>query len=325
MRTNNASLAARKKAVFNLEFPSRCKTLTVGGYKFERVDDYQNALGELQHRIDMTDEFTVKKCTGGHAVTAYAETPQIEESAVLDWGNGSKAMSDVLMLLCLFTGRDVFAQDLDKLTTYMNIPYDQRVYIFGGILQCSLSYKASSSDLLTCYDAGFQDNLNSVYELIKDLEWQRTFKGGNYLRLAWSSVKSRSLETAFLSSWTIWEHLFCILNEDWLAAEQIEKMSSAEKISFLLVKYAFKTTLDKAAKNRLLALSTIRNRLVHYGFFPERDEVRKDAELFVHMTEFLVAKTLGLLPSNVFNTMEKFEAFLAPPKPAAKSQKKQQV
>jgi hypothetical protein len=34
------------------------------------------------------------------------------------------------------------------------------------------------------------------------------------------------------------------------------------------------------------------------------------AELFCQITEFVIAKIFDLVPSNLFNTIEKFEAFL---------------
>jgi hypothetical protein len=55
----------------------------------------------------------------------------------------------------------------------------------------------------------------------------------------------------------------------------------------------------------------IRNRLIHFGQFPERDAVHSDAALFIRMTEYITAKALGLFPSNIFNTVEGLEEFLA--------------
>lgn len=301
-----------RKAIFNLEFPDGCELLTVGGYSFKRVADYDKVLEAMQHKFEKVDEFMVHPKTGGHAVTAYVDMPNLNDRAIFNWGTSATAFSDVLMLLSLFTGRDVFGQDLDKFAPSMIVPYDLRKYEFGGIYLCSLNYKASGDDPFESYDIGFEEGLNTIYELIHGADWQREFKGGTYLKLAWMAAKLRTMESAFLSNWTIWEHLFCILNENWLSSEQIEKMSSLEKLSFLLVRFDFKTDLNKDAKQKLGSLSSMRNRLVHYGIFPERDAVVDEARFFIHLTESLVAKTLGLLPSNVFNTVEKFEKYFLP-------------
>lgn len=56
---------------------------------------------------------------------------------------------------------------------------------------------------------------------------------------------------------------------------------------------------------------TLGGSLIHFGQCPDQSDVRRDAMMFIRMTEFLGAKSLGLLPSNVFNTVERFEEFLA--------------
>jgi hypothetical protein len=53
-----------------------------------------------------------------------------------------------------------------------------------------------------------------------------------------------------------------------------------------------------------------RNHLVHRGRFPSGAAVTKDAELFIRLTEFVLAKILDLYPSNVFNTLEELDRFM---------------
>ena len=86
-------------------------------------------------------------------------------------------------------------------------------------------------------------------------------------------------------------------------------MNSTEKIAFLLVKYALKGNINKNEKKRIESLAKVRNRLVHFGRIPEGSSV-DDAKLFIRLTEFIIAKILGLEPSNVFNTIEGLENFL---------------
>jgi hypothetical protein len=95
----------------------------------------------------------------------------------------------------------------------------------------------------------------------------------------------------------------------------IRNIKSSEKIAFLLVTYAVRADLQEKEKARLESLASIRNRLLHFGQFPEQKSTIDDAVLFVRMTEMIVAKTLGLTPSPIFNTLEKLEEFIAnPPK-----------
>ncbi len=88
------------------------------------------------------------------------------------------------------------------------------------------------------------------------------------------------------------------------------QLSSKEKIAFVLVHFAVRVNLEDAEKTRLEDLVAIRNRLVHFGQFPERETVRSDAMMFIRMTEYIAAKALGLFPSDVFNTIERLEEFL---------------
>jgi len=71
-----------------------------------------------------------------------------------------------------------------------------------------------------------------------------------------------------------------------------------------------KGEINKSEKERINSLAKIRNRLVHFGHFPESNSVYDDAVLFIRLTEFIIAKTLGLGPSNMFNTIEGLEDFL---------------
>lgn len=118
------------------------------------------------------------------------------------------------------------------------------------------------------------------------------------------------LESSYTQCWTIWEHLFSILNNSWLSDDQIQKISAAEKISFILVRYALAGEIDNGSRNKIRTLVNIRNRLIHFGKFPEHGSVYEDAVLFIRLTEFVIAKILGLSPANLFNTVENLEKFL---------------
>ena len=303
-----------KKEVYNLEFPSWCKEITVFGYHFARVNDYRDRLASLQHWINFHSEFEIRPNTGNHAVTAYVDLPEREEKSVLKRsGSVNTALSDILLLLSIFTGRDVFTVDTTSAAGNHRIFIaDPRVYDWGGVLITSRPYKNEPipDDEPHRYNIGFEQGLSQIYELIRSEDWQRKYGEGHYLVLANLAFRCQPLETAFTQCWTIWEHLFWVLNRRWLSDEQLKQLSSTEKISFLLVEYALKGEIDKSEKGRINSLAKIRNMLVHFGHFPAHDLVNKDAVLFIRLTEFIITKTLGLETSNVFNTMEELEDFL---------------
>lgn len=303
-----------RKQVYNLEFPSWCPEMTIFGYRFTRVDNYANQVVRLQHMVTVYSEFEIRANTGEHAITAYVDFPECEEKAVLEWADSSNtALSDILLLLSIFTGRDVFVVDNTSGDSSDGvIRADPREYQWGGVLRCSIPYKKQLIDSEPWgYNIGFEEGLNQVYALIRSEEWQRKYQGGYFLFLAQQGFRRQSLEAAFIQCWAIWEHLFTILNRSWLSEKQIRQLSSSEKIAFLLVKYALKAEIDDSARDRIGSLAEIRNRLIHFGRFPERGSVHDDAVLFIQLTEFVIAKMLGLSPSNVLNTMDELEIFLS--------------
>lgn len=287
--------------------------MTVFGYRFTRVDDYQEQVLRLQHLGSSIAEFEKRANTGEHAITANVEIPEPEEQAVLEWsGTSNSALSDVLLLLSVFTGRDVFAGETqDEHPEDEVIPADPRVYTWGGILRCSIPYRRQPIEQEPFgYDIGFEEGINQIYELIRSEEWQQEYQQGYFLFLARMAFRRQPLESSFIQCWTVWEHLFAVLNRNWLSSRQIRKLSSTEKIAFLLVRYALRGEIDPTSRARIESLAEIRNRLIHFGRFPERGSVHEDAVLFIRLTEFVIARTLALSPSNVFNTMERLEEFL---------------
>ena len=300
----------KKKWIYNLEFPSWCTEITMFGYRFTRLDDYGERVVRLQHLVGRHSEFRIPANTGENVITAYVELPENEEEAVLEWsGSNSTALSDILLLLSILSGRDVFVVEKENISDSVLIN-DPRMYQWGGVLICSIPYKERSSNHrpFNC-NIGFEEGLNQIYELIRSEEWQRTYHQGYFLFLARQAFRRQSLESAFIQCWTIWEHLFAVLNRNWLSSNQIRQLSSFEKISYLLVKYALRDEIDNVARQRVQSLAGIRNRLIHFGRFPE-GAVHEDAVLFIRLTEFIIAKILRLSPSNVFDTMQHLEDFL---------------
>lgn len=307
------------KSVYNLEFPSRCPELNIFGYRFYRVNDYRDKVKRLQHLISLFGEFEIPANGGENAVTAFVEKPRKEKAAVLEWSGGNAtALNDILLLLSIFTQRDVFDvdtnydQDKDGIVTA-----DPRLFVGGGILRASIPYqKQLREHEQHPYDIGFENGLNKIYELVRNKDWQRKYHKGYFLFLVRTAFRRQPSEATFIQCWTIWEHLFAILNQGWLSEKEIRSMSSSEKISFLLVNYALRKEITPSERKRINQLADIRNRLVHYGRFPIKGSVNDDAMLFTRLTEFIIARILDLSPSNLFNTLEQLEKFLSsgPPK-----------
>lgn len=299
--------------VYNLEFPSHIEKIDIFRHVFTRHDNYEERFLSLQHLVSGFSEFHIKKTTGTHQITAQVELPSNIEPPVFEWRDAPfGVLSDILLLLSMFTGREVFIFHPFKEVDEYPITADSRVSPWGGILRVSIPYLEGPRDEWGfAGDIGFENGINKVCQLIRSEDWQHKYRNGYFLLLAKQAFKRQTLESSFLQCWTIWEHLFTIHNDDWLDRKQIEKLPAADKITYILIRYALRNEIDSIARNRINTLSEIRNRLIHFGRFPERDAVHDDAILFIRLTEFIIAKTLGLMPSNLFNTIEKLEEFIS--------------
>ena len=302
-------------SVYNLEFRPLSMRLEVAGYTFDRIPNYSEQQAKLQHLLSSHDhEFSIKANTGGHAHTAILHCPDNCPPPVIPWQDPeSSALDDILLLLRLFTGRDVFVTaEPDLGRSDIVITADPRVYRWGGVLSCSIPYECREfDDPYKTIDTSHSVHLPRIYARMQDENWQRNFKNGFFLVLLSQAIKQRLLEAAFGQCWTIWEHLFACLTDSWISRSGNRQLNAKEKIAFLLIHFGVRVELDDSEKTRLDDLVAIRNRLIHYGQFPERDAVRSDAEMFIHMTEFIAAKALGLYPSNVFGTIEGLDEFLS--------------
>jgi hypothetical protein len=305
-----------RKEVYNLEFRSYCQEMTINGYRFARVKGYRDRVASLQHLVGLISEFEICPNVGINAVTAIVECPDNETESVLNPpGTDKTALSDILLLLSLFTGRDVFAVNKkNNSVTRRLMTADSRVYSWGGELRIAIPYKECPlpGNEPFGYDTGLEEGLNIVYALIRQQQWQHQYEGGYFLTLANQAFRCQALETAFTQCWTIWEHLFAVHNNRWLSDDEIRRLNPTEKLAFLLVEYALKGEIDRSEKGKIKSLVEARNRLVHFGRFPERGAIFQDAVLFVRLTELIITKALGLTPTSGFNTMEELENYLKP-------------
>lgn len=298
--------------VFNLEFNAYVKEFYICGYRFYRVDDYYEKLIKLQHKFEFIHEFRIPLNTDTHSNTALVDIPGKEQDPIFEWENKSSALQDILLLLSMFTGRNVFTVGSEYNDKDFCIIADPRVYPWGGILRASLPYVTSDCEDEDGfhYNIGFSISIEKIYSLIGSENWRNKYNNGYFLLLANNAFKERNLEAAFIQCWTIWEHLFSLHNRKWLSKKQIINMSSLEKISYLLVKYDLQNNINDISRSRIQKLSETRNKLIHYGEFPNIDNVKDNAILFIHLTEFIIAKILELTPSDIFNTTEKLEKYL---------------
>lgn len=303
--------------IYNLEFRSWSIDMTVGGYRFSRIADYKKQIQRLQHRITFQSEFSIKATTGTHCVTAKVEPPDPEPAAVIPWSNtDATALDDITLLLSIFTMRHVFVcRDDPTEHGPRAIVADPREFPWGGLIATSIPYIKSGTprphDSTPPCDIGLEVGLNHIWQLMNTRDWREEYRDGFYLILFRGALQQCSVESAFTQCWTIWEHLFSILNDSWMTKNTIRQINATEKIAFLLVRYAVRENLQEQEKKRLESLAAIRNRLVHFGRFPKEDSVLDDAVLFIRMTELIVAKTLGLTPSQIFATLDKLEDFIA--------------
>jgi hypothetical protein len=317
----------KELTVYNLEFPDYIDDFNVAGYKFKRVANYDDALAGLQHTVEsMGGEFTIKLNTGTHQGTALVEIPDSEDAAILPWDKegGFKKLQDVLLLLSLFRGRNIFA--LNPGEEKFPLRPDPRRHFYGGQFRLSVRHddrwrNKSTGEIIgddkmagrnvydyTRYDLGVESTVNEVIATISSKAWLEKFDGGYILFLFRQAIGQNYIEPAFMLCWTIWEHLFATDNRKWLDSAAIEQMSGDKKVSYIINKYLL-VSIDEKARKEIKRIAQARNRLVHYGKKADNVEF-KEMELFIRLTEQVMAIVLGLQPSNAFNSFERLNALL---------------
>lgn len=315
--------------IYNLEFPSHIDEIRVANYNFKRIKNYKNALSGMMHLVNSSGgEFSTSTNEGSHQITSTVLIPEKEEPGVLPFGNKKfNQLDDILFLLTIFTDRNVFKQDWkDEKNTI--IIADHRTHHYGGQLACSIPYESGWKDrktgelknddqpldvsILNYYrvNIGFEKSINRVLNTISDKKWQTEYENGYFLLLFKAAIQRQIIETTFISCWTIWEHIFAVKNRKWLDTTTIEQMSADKKIAFILNEYFLKK-IDETARKNIKKINQTRNRLIHFG--KKTDAINyKEMDMFIRLTEQLIATILGLSPSNIFNSFEALEIFLNP-------------
>jgi hypothetical protein len=296
--------------VYNLEFQWPDEKMRIGPYVFVPAEDYQERYLELQHLVAVHGGHhgSIKPCTGSHQITGTVVCPEEQRVAALGWGHKAPTeLDDILLLLSMFTLRKVFVLDAEDRGEALIA--DPRLFHYGGGLRLSLP-KATRPDPLEGdeYSVDLANGLSDVNETIRSEDWQSTYGKGHFLFLFGSACHRQIIETSFLLSWTIWEHLFRLHNEHWISQRSIRSVNAREKIRYVLTRYGLVDQITQDDTNNVDRLTLVRHRLSHDGSFAQADDARA-ADLFIRLTELVVAKTLGLEPSEVFSPKERWDRF----------------
>ena len=256
------------------------------------VEEYKERVQSLQHLVSSHREFAQPQNTGTHAITAHLDLPSKEKKPVIEWDSKkATALDDILLLLSIFTHRDVFAMSEPIEKGKGAIIRDSREYIFG--LRTAIKYEKGKDEYGDQYNIGFQKNIEVAYNKMLTTSWQKENGQGRFLLLFQSACKRQIIETSFITCWTIWEILFTLHNQSWLSDGQIIKLPAPEKISYVLTRYQIMEQLDTKDRKGIKRFVKIRNGLVHAGRFVDKEAIN-DATLFVRVTEIIVAQILGL-------------------------------
>lgn len=296
--------------VYNLEFQWPDEEMKIGPYVFVPAADYQDRYLNLQHLVAIHGGHhgSVEPCTGSHQITGTVACPEEQRVAALGWGHEAPTeLDDILLLLSLFTRRKVFASEMEDRGGV--VIADPRLFHYGGGLGLSLPRVKRPSPLQGDeYSVDLAIGLSNVNETIRSEGWQSTYGEGHFLFLFGSACHRQIIEISFLLCWTIWEHLFRLHNEQWISKKTLKDMNTREKVRFILTRYGLREKITKSDEKSVNRLTLIRHRLAHDGTFTETDDAQA-ADLFIRLTEFVIAKTLGLEPSEVFSPLERLDRF----------------
>jgi len=303
--------SSRTLDVCNLEFQWPDEEMQIGEYTFVPVEDYETRYLNLQHLVTVHGGHhgTVEACTGTHQITGTIVCPEEHRVAALGWGHEIPTeLDDILLLLSLFTRRKVFA--LDPGEEEPVVIADPRMFHYGGGLRLSLGkVKRENESGHEDYSIDLQGGVGNVNQLIRSTAWRSTYGQGSFVLLFVAACHRQILETSFLLCWTIWEHLYAQLHAGQKTMKHIAKTHAREKISHILQRYGVRQSVPAAHEQKLKELVKMRNLLVHDGRLPSEDS-QEVADIFVRLTEMILAVILGLSPSNVFSAEERFDRFL---------------
>jgi len=295
--------------VYNLEFEWPDEKMQIAAYTFIPKADYLSRYKRMSHALPFLRPApygNIPESNGMHIATGSVRVPIPEREPCLPWARSDATeLDDIILLLSLFTQRRVLLFDKENME---GIVADHREFHYGGTLELSLPQISRGSGIETQYARALGSGVAEASALIRSEKWQSTYFEGRFLFMYFAACHRQILETSFLTCWTIWEHLFRLHNERWISLGSLRRLAAKEKIAFILTKYGLREKISEADWKSVERFTRIRHRLTHDGAFESADDT-KAADLFIRLTEFVVAKILGLEPSKVFSPLERLDRF----------------
>lgn len=302
---------AKTLNIYNLKFEWPDEKMVIEPYVFTPAEGYRGRYLRLQHLVDVGGGYcgSTKAVTGEHQVTGSVLLPDGGPPAALGWGYPNPtALDDILLLLSIFTGRKVFA--LDPAEAEGPIIADPRKFHYGGGVALSLGkVRRTCEDGFDEYALDLAMGTSRILGLIRSTSWRSTYRDGRFLFTFAAACPRQILETSFLLCWTTWEHLFALHHASTMTQREIENTPAKKKIADILTRYVLRKSVPATHERKLGELVRTRNSLVHNGNFPT-PHAEEVADIFIRLTEMVIARVLGLTPSTVFSADERFECFL---------------
>lgn len=285
--------------VYNLVFPDYRDEMEIFGYRFMRVEKYAKRVSNLYHPNSLSTpsgEFYFERNLGSHQHTAIVEVPENQENAVLEWsGPGYPAIDDLQLLLMLFTRRDVFLREPDDIDWAPD--WDSRNYLWGEYLIGLIPSDNNRSENKKNTKTNFEIYLNKIYQEIRTNDWLQKYNRGHFLSVLRSAFLIQKTEPTFFLCWIIWEHLYSQHKKQRVFKKIVKSDSSHnKKISNLLIHYGFCSDIENKYKKISKNLDIVRNEVIHDSYISKDN--KKVADIFIYLTEMLVAKILRLKVEN---------------------------
>lgn len=291
--------------IYNLEFPNNVHSFQVAEYTFTRVAEYKDRIKKLSHSYSYHSDVSVKICSGEHIITAYMSRPEKENEAVLPWSSDSEQEEylDVLLILSITTGRNIFAKNWsEENVQIISDSRQQRGRFIRFVFPVSKGKNNNTGEVIDGedmdgrdsflwkrFDQGLEITANKILSTIRDTNWQKKYQNGSFLFIFNQSLQRQRTESAFILSWSIWEHVFSVCNNSNMTDEDIMRTSGNKKYKYIKEKF-FNETVSKEEQKELAG---IRNRLIHFGLLPVKTS-STSIDNFFRDTENLVANILSL-------------------------------